>query len=210
MRIFTTTTLGAGLVLAASITPTLGSAQGIRVIPQVGLYAPTSDLGQVTDAGVSGAIDFGKRASTLAYVLGLEFASRPSSVTLRGNIAYASQSEVSLDAVGCTTCGARSTLTALTALLVIRPLPELLVIQPYFLAGGGVKRYDFELDGSTPLDDQTTATGQLGVGTELHLGPLRVVAEISDYIDSFKAISGGNGELQNDLLFTVGIVLGGS
>lgn len=204
----------ATLLIACVAVPASSSAQ-IRLVPQVGLYAPLADLGTVRSTSAGEAVDIGKKSSTFALGLGLELGNRANAVAFRGNVAYASSSDVPFTSVGCADCESRSTLTALTATLVLRPLPNLIVVQPYFLAGGGVKRYDFKeedlrAEGLDALvSDQTKGTAHLGVGAEFSLGGLRLLVELSDYLSSFDLDAEGDEELQNDFFLTVGLPLGG-
>ena len=209
MRASTIPTLAVGIVLAASVTPASAMAQGVRLIPQVGLYAPNlrprpshRRRGLGGDRLRQEGVDPGVRArARVRFAAELRDAPRQHRVRLAVGSALGRSGLHDVRRPQHAPGSDRASRDPATARAPGHPA--------VLLAGGGAKRYDFELDGSTPLDDQTTATGQLGVGTELHLGPLRVVAEVSDYISSFKALSGSSGELQNDLLFTVGIVLGG-
>lgn len=198
----------------ALLVPAGVAAQGARIIPWVGMYAPTSDLGQVTGGeGVSGAVDFGEKESTLAFGATLELGQRDRMLGFRLGGAYATASNVPLDGVGCTgsTCGdARSTVLAATADLVFRPLPRLLIIQPYALGGAGVKRYnfDFKQSVSSLADNQSKVTGHVGVGAQLSLAVVDLNLEISDYVSGGMALSdlSQKGDTQHDLFFTLGVV----
>jgi len=186
--------------------PESGSAQ-VRFIPQAGLYAPVSDLGEV-DTG-SEIWDLGKRESSLAYGLGLELGSRDGiSVRLTG--IYGSESEVPIDGVGCTgeACTLRSTVLTGTATLVLRPIPQLAVVQPYLVLGGGLKRYDFDFENEGFGDlfgDESEATGQLGLGLDWDFGGLGMQFEVSDY---FSGSVFSEGDTQHDFILTIGLVLG--
>ena len=80
-----------------------------------------------------------------------------------------------------------------------------------------MKRYDFTRDDledeglEAILNDQNQLTGHLGVGVELNLGLLRLVGEVSDLVSQFDTDEdvGESDQLQHDLFFTVGLVLGG-
>jgi hypothetical protein len=120
--------------------------------------------------------------------------------------------------VGCPNCEARSTVSAVTAGAVLRPIPNLILFRPYLLAGGGLKRYDFdEADlRSEGLDsffsDQSKFTGHLGVGLEFNVGLARLLVEVSDFVSGFEGGSGSSrfdGERQHDFFMTLGIGLGG-
>ena len=60
------------------------SAESQRIVPSVGLYVPVSELGAVE--GVDGAVNLGKKESTRAYGVGLEWGAGRV-ISLRGNIA---------------------------------------------------------------------------------------------------------------------------
>ncbi len=177
-----------------------------RLIPQVGLYVPANSFGEVSDGGFDGAVELGKKESTRAYGLGLEWGGG-GFVGLRGNLAFATSSNVPIRGVGCAVCSSRSTMLALTGGLVVRPF-RLLFIEPYLIGGLGVKRYDFSTSdiGDAFLDDQNVRTYQLGVGGELDLGPLSGIVEISDFVsDRGAQLPVGR---QHDFIVSVGIGIG--
>lgn len=200
----------AGAALATHPSPAFAQG-GIRLIPQVGLYAPVSDLGRASST--EGAVEIGERESTLGFGLALELAARRT-VSFRLNGVYGTESEVPVDGPGCADCTARSTVAAVTGSAVFRPLPNLIVVQPYLQAGGGLKRYDFDEDDAQAegvdafVSDQNELTGHLGVGLEFNLLGFRALLELSDFISGFDA-EGGEGETQHDFFLTVGIALGG-
>jgi hypothetical protein len=76
------------------------------------------------------------------------------------------------------------------------------VLQPYLLAGAGVKRYSGE------GDDQSKFTGHVGAGADLKLGPIGLLAEINDYISSFEDETTGDSKLQNDVFISLGFRIG--
>jgi len=133
------------------------------------------------------------------------------------NLLRATDSEVPVADIGCqgSDC-ARSTVSSATATLALRPIPNLILIQPYLLAGGGVKRYDFTKQDlqngglEAILSDQNQLTGHLGAGVEVNLGLLRVTGEVSDLLSKFDdgQNTSASDELQHDLFFTVGLVIG--
>lgn len=178
------------------------SAQ-LRVVPQVGLYAGATHLPSANDA-----VEFGKREASLAYGLGVELGP-----WFRLSVLHATDAEVPITGVGCTEC-ARSTVSAATATLVIRPLPTLVFVRPQVLLGAGVRRYDFtrgdlEFEGlDAILSDANDLTGHFGIGAELDLGLLRATVELQDLVSRFDA-EGVDSEFQHDLFLTVGLVLGG-
>lgn len=191
-----------GTLIALAVPAGL-QAQEVRLIPWVGLYAPTSDLGEAA----ADAREFGEKESTLAFGATVEFGRRDKMLGFRVGGAYASESDVPVTGIGCTDC-VRNTLLAATADLVFRPLPRLLIVQPYALGGGGVKRYSFEFDQGvgTLMDDQSKFTGHLGVGAQLSLGIVNLNFEISDYVSGFELEEDQDGQTQHDLFFTAGLV----
>ncbi len=194
-------------MVPAAVLPADLAAQ--RLVPQIGVYVPVSDLGRIE--GAEGAIELGKKESSRAYGLGLEWGAG-SSIGLRGNVAYATASEVPLEGIECLTCASRSTMLALTGGVVLRPI-RLFFIEPYFVAGVGFKRYDFsssdfEQGFDLFVEDRTERTYQLAVGGELGLGILSGIVEISDYVSEY-APDGFEPQRRHDFIVSIGIGLGG-
>jgi hypothetical protein len=198
-------------VAALVLLPPRGADAQLRVIPQIGVYAPFADLPSPSEAA-----DAGKKESTLAYGVAAELGT-PDKVSFRVNLMHATDSDVPVPSLGCSSDCQRSTVTTASATLVLRPLPRIILVQPFLLAGGGVKRYDytredFQDEGLQSLfDDQNRLTAHLGVGAEVGLGIVRLTAEISDLMSRFDADQAGSGsnDLQHDAFFTVGLVIGG-
>ena len=195
--------------LFAALTPGTATGQGGYLIFQAGYFVPTGELGVLQEAGFVEAIEFGKRNRSFAYSLGLELPIA-SPFSGRATLAYGTSTDLPVQEVRCPDCEARSSVLMATAALVFRPLPSGLAIQPYLLAGGGVKHYDLvsldELQ-RAPLRDQTRKTALVGAGIELQFGPLRLVTEVSDYVSPI--FSNRDMEtLQNDLFWTAGLMLG--
>lgn len=198
---------------AAMASPERAAAQGVRLIPQVGLYVPLSDLGR---AGTGeDAVEIARMESTLALGLALELAARRP-LSFRVNGVYGTQSDVPVERVGCPDCRARSTVALLTGSAVFRPIPNLIVAQPYLQGGAGLKRYDFDLDHARQegvdafVSDRNEFTGQLGVGVEVNLALARLLFEVSDFISGFRPGNGvsGEGNTQHDFFITVGLAVG--
>ena len=195
--------------LLAALTPGTATAQGGYLIFQAGYFVPTGELGVLQEAGIVEAVEFGKRNRSFAYSLGLELPVA-SPFSGRATLAYGTSSDLPVQEVGCPECEANSSVLMATAALVFRPLPAALALQPYLLAGGGVKHYDLEsLDElhRAPLRDQTRKTALVGAGIEVRFGPLRIVTEVSDYISPI--LSSNDAETrQHDLFWTAGLMLG--
>jgi len=197
----------AAFLFAFALLPAPGTSQ-LRVIPQAGLYASVSDLGTVDTP--DGARTVGEQETSLAFGLTLETAS-DSPMSLRITGLYGSDSEVPVGGIGCsgTACDLRSTLLVVSASAVLRPVPAGFPLRPYVLVGGGFKRYDFEFDSDSQLDDafgdESLATGVLGVGFDWNLGILRGNFELADYISGSVL---EDGDRQHDFFLTVGLILG--
>lgn len=193
---------GLPALAALALDASEGAAQ-LRLVPQVGMYAPATELPSIGEAD-----DFGRREASLAYGAALEFGPG-----LRIAVLHGTDGEIPLRGdFGCTDC-ARSTVTSATASLVVRPLPELGFLQPFLLLGGGVKRYDFTKDDLVDenvravLSDANDVTGHLGLGFEFDLGPVSALVELQDLVSNFEA-DGSESRFQHDLFFTVGVAIG--
>lgn len=194
---------------AVCASPALVRAQSsLRLSAGLGVYAPLSDLGAIQ--GPSGLVDFGKKDGTLAYALNIDLGRADRVVGFRFSVAYAGRSDVPISGVGCTTCQLRSSALATSADLVIRPLSGMPLIRPYGLVGAGGKIYDFETGTVTAqlVKNQAQFVGHFGIGASLFPdGALGLFAELSDFVGGFK-FSDGDGDLQHDLFFVVGLTLG--
>jgi len=215
--------VGGGLLFSLLAGASTAEAQtSIRLLPQVGAYSPLAELGEIRDNGET-VIGAGRRSSTLAWGLGLEAGPGQEGTSYRLHVGYGTNSEIPVWGLECEGCSARSTLLTANAAAVLRPIPRLVLVQPYFVLGAGVKRYDFEtrdMEGERWRDlfrDQTRPAGQLGIGAEVSLIGLRTQWELNGFISRFQEGSNGNGpdssngdsSLQTDLFFTLSIPLGG-
>jgi hypothetical protein len=191
----------------AALLAATGSATGqvpgieLRLFPRVGVYKPVSTLAefQASTAELRGSTAFGLSVELQLPLLPLN---------LRGNVDYVRGAD---GAVNDQDLDVDNSLLMLSADLVLRLLPAVSPIQPYLMAGAGVKRYDFDDRFATALfsfPDDRDFTAHLGVGLGLKLGPLNVAAEATDYISWFELAGGADGKLQNDLLLMVGIKFG--
>ncbi|MEX2283116.1 MAG: hypothetical protein WEE89_11595 [Gemmatimonadota bacterium] len=162
---------GAGLVLAA---PNAATTQGITVSPMVGAYVPAGSFRELQ--AQAGELE---RGSTLGLGLNVGLG------MLRASLAYASGATISRDGIdGEEEIGDGSVLVG-AADLVIRPLPKLIVVQPYLLGGIGYKKEDYSFDDDpieTIPDDEKTVVLHAGVGLDISLGRLSLVGEVSDFI----------------------------
>lgn len=195
-------------LLGFFILPDSGTSQ-VRLIPQAGLYASVSDLGTVNSS--EGVVNVGENETSFALGLTLE-AGSGGAVGFRLTGLYGTDSEIPVGGIGCTgsACDLRSTLLGLSGSAVLRPITSGSPILPYLVAGAGLKRYDFDHDSESPvrdaLDDESKATGVLGLGFDWNLGILKGNLELMDYI-SGSVLDEGNA--QHDFFLTVGLFLGG-
>ncbi len=213
-----------GLTAAPSLEAQVAEPLTVRVIPQVGLYAPMADLGEIRDDDQT-VVEAGRRSSSLAWGLGLEFAVRPEGTALRVQGLYATNADVPIGGFDCPECVGRSTVLAGTVAAVIRPVPRLLVVQPHFIVGLGGKQYNFEPDfveGETwraVLRDQLRPTFQTGVGAEVHFLGLPTQWELIGLVSTFRTGETdeigldpgleGDRTVQTDLFLTLAIPFGG-
>lgn len=184
------------------------SAQRVQVVPRAGVFVSGSSLGEVQTAlgDVKAEMEGG-----LGVGLGIELGVPLSPFGFRAGFDYATDSKISGEGISAGSGEAGAKLLAVTGDLMFRPLPRLLVVQPYLLAGAGVKRYDFEvseLDSGVRdifSESQTDFALHGGAGLDVSLGAIALRAEISDYVSWFELGSGSEKEMQNDVFATVGL-----
>jgi hypothetical protein len=162
-----------GLVSAAAANV---SAQGISVTPLIGGYIPAGSLGELQSGAQNAEL---KREATLGLGANIEFG------RLRLSGAYASGATLSEDGVTGESSVGDGSVLSLAADLVFRPLPKLIIVQPYIFGGAGLKNENYSFDqGVDPgnFKDESDLTAHFGVGLDLSLGPLNLVAEVSDFL----------------------------
>jgi hypothetical protein len=184
------------------LAPTAADAQipgiNLNLGARAGMFSPMSALAE------TGAGEW-KLKSGLGIGASLELDLPLSPINVRANVEAALGAKLQLDDQEN---GGEVDVVAITGDLVFRPLPRIVVFQPYLLAGGGIKRYSFE---DSPLifgEGGSDFTGHVGIGGDLKIGPLAVLAELSDYISSFKNEGVGDSKLQNDVFVMVGFRIG--
>ena len=203
MKVIPKLAVAAACVLALAV-PAAAQAPGVDLTlnPRFGFYVPLTDLG---DAGGTIGNIVSDKSGNLALGLGAELNLGVLPVGLRANIDYATGSEVTAEGIGEST---ERSVFLLAGDVVFRPLPTLVLIQPYFFAGGGVRQYDFDTEDIAALDDASDPMVHLGGGLDLTLGPLALNAELGDYVSWLEVREGADSEVQHDLFVTVGIILG--
>ena len=196
------------VALAGSLV-SVGSAEAQRLIPQIGLYVPVSDLGHV--GGLEGAVELGKKESSRAYGLGLEWGAG-GSIGLRGNLAYATASAVPLAGIDCLTCSSRTSMAAVTGGVVLRAVSG---------CSSSTPTCSRERDSSATTSPVTTskpgstwswttarsAPTSFAVGGELGLGILQGIVEISDYVSEYRP-EGLDPQRRHDFIVTIGLGFG--
>ena len=172
--------LVSGLVLAAlAVAPQTSHAQGISITPQIGVYVPANSLDSLRSAGQTVRV---KREGDLALGFNVDLG------FLRGSLAYASNAKLNQQTspASAEQQVGSGKLLAVAADLVLRPIPRIIVVQPYLLVGGGLRRANYSYDTSGISDafpkDQSEFAFHAGVGADLMLGPVGVSAEITDFI----------------------------
>ena len=200
---------------AFGATPVAAQVPGIslELVPKVGFYFPAADLEAAATAAGEVVDD---RGGSLALGLGLDFG--PGPLSFRAGFDYVTGSEFSYaDTTGANLeATGEQTMLAVAAGVVLRPLPRLVIVQPYLLAGAGVKRYDFEfsdVDTGSDVeevfpDSQTDFTLHAGIGLDVGLGPIALVAEASDYVSWFEPEGGDGSDMQHDIFLMAGIRVG--
>jgi opacity protein-like surface antigen len=165
------------LAAAALAVPAAAHAQGVTISPVVGIYIPASDLYHLGDEAERATID---KEGTFALGLNVEFGS------LRGSLAYASGAQINDRGVQNREDIGDGKVLAAAGDFVFKPIPRIVVFQPYLLLGAGVRRADYSYDDSGISDafpkDQTDFAFHVGLGADVMLGRIGVVAEFTDWI----------------------------
>ncbi len=208
----------AALALVVCGAAPAASQGGIRLLPQAGLAAPQSAFGEVRNGGAT-LIEAGRRSSSLALGLGVEVGNPREGTSVRAHLVHATNASIPVGGFECDGCSVRSSVSAATLAAVFRPIPPLILVQPHFVIGAGVKRYDFEprnVQGEawrSILRDQTQFTVQAGVGTSLSLLGFRPEIELGGWFSDFSAGDSAAGEgrtrMQTDLFLMLSLPLGG-
>ena len=166
------------VVAALALAPAAVQAQGISVTPMAGVFIPASDLYEIRDEAEQ-IFEVEKEA---AFGLGLNVELG----WLRGSVAYATGATLNEGGVDGQENIGEGKLLAVAGDLVLRPIPRLIVVQPYLIAGAGLRREDFSyeddgLSNALPSDKSNFAL-HAGLGVDVMLGRLGVVAEVTDFI----------------------------
>ena len=167
-------TLFAVAMIAAAL-PEGAHAQGIQITPAIGAYIPASGVYELRDAANDARLE---KEAALGLGLNVEIG------WLRGSLAYASGATLSEE--GTSGDIGDGSLLAVAADAVFRPIPRLIVLQPYLLGGVGLVRQDYSYDDdgtSNPFPDEDSEFAlHAGVGADISLGALGIVVEVTDFI----------------------------
>jgi len=162
----------------AAIPAGVGAQGGVSITPMVGAYVPAGSFGEIREA----ANDLEReRESTFGLGLNAEIG------WLRASLAYATGAQINESGVANRNNLGEGSVLVGTAAAVIRPIPRLLIVQPYLVAGGGFKNQNFNYDDETDVsdafpEDETDLTLHVGLGADIALGRFSIIAEISDFI----------------------------
>jgi hypothetical protein len=186
-----------GAMVALSAGPAAAQVPGVDLIlaPRAGLYMPLSSLVEESESPerqIKGGVAFGVSAE-------LDLPASPINFRAGVDASFGR----ALEGPGAT---GKADVRSATVDIVFRPLPRLVVLQPYLLAGGGFKWYTFK-DAPSDMEDRRDLTGHFGAGVDLKLGSIGLVAEVGDYISSFMSESGSK-RLQNDVFLMAGLRVG--
>jgi len=152
-----------------------GVAAQVAITPQFGVYIPASDFYELRDQADDIRLE---KEGALGLGLAVEAG------WIRGSIAYATGAKLNERGVSNRQDIGEGSVLAAAADLVLRPLPRVLV-QPYLLGGIGIKDANYDAADAAgevfPKDD-TEVAAHLGVGADLMLGRIGLLAEITDFI----------------------------
>lgn len=194
------------LLIAA---PAMAQAPGIdlRLNPRIGLYQPMGNLGETQVAGVTIVEEM---SGSLALGLGIELDVMLLPVGFRLNMDYATGSEVTRSEDGVELGEkAETTLLAVVGDVMFRPMPKLVLVQPYLFVGGGLKQYDVSRETTaSSFQEGSDPTIHFGGGLDVGFGPLSLNAEIGDYVSWYELRDAESSEIQHDLFLTLGFSIG--
>lgn len=228
-RLFAALALVPALALALGVVPA-GAQPGrprFEVVPRVGALYTLMDLGKSRDIVTLWQASVELK---LAFTAGLIAQYNPAYLPVSFRVAFdytplGATTEAQLlacDVVGgpgCAEVGVDTRYMVLSGDVLIRA-GEVEESRFYLMVGLGLKRYEFaeiECDAEELvcelldkfMQDQTNPLVHLGLGLDFRVGPASLQLELADYMSTFRAASEDtSGEVQQDLLLTLGIRLG--
>jgi len=195
---------GAALLLASAGGAL--HAQSITLSPLLGVYTQANSVDQLRSNANALSI---KRQSALALGGNLEIG------FLRASLNYVSGATVQQNGTtSFSTAGdiGKGKILMGAADAVLRPIPRLIVLQPYALAGIGFKKFDYDTNQNLSsafgsVKSNSTAAFHAGVGADLMFGGIGIMAEITDYISKGQQDTGTSAQMQHDAYGLVGLRL---
>ncbi len=190
-----------GAVLLLALGGGAARAQSITISPLVGIYTQANSLDQLRAQADTISI---KRESALALGANLELG------FLRASLNYVSGATIKAKS-GTSVTGdlGKGKILMGAADAVLRPIPRIVVFQPYALAGIGFKKFDYDVNQTSlgSVKSNSTAAFHAGLGADLMFGGLGVLAEVTDYISQGEPNAAGKKQLQHDAYGMVGLRL---
>lgn len=182
------------LLLIASNSAVHAQNIGWTITPKVGFFTPATNLSE-TDSTES------KLATSLALGLSFEIDFRNTPLSVRANVDIATNSEVEAGGSGPVTAADQLNIVGD---VLVRPFSRDYIVQPYLLAGAGLKRYTFSDDEFDISTSDQMFTAHVGGGVILDFGAVKLSAELSDYISS-RDVSASESKGQHDIFGMVGL-----
>lgn len=88
----------------------------------------------------------------------------------------------------------------------LRPTGPASVLEPYFMAGAGVRSLDFDPIAERDVSDDTDPVGTVAAGADVAVSRTFVLRlEVRDLVSRFDATASGEATTQNDVVVTIGI-----
>ncbi|WP_445665586.1 hypothetical protein [Fodinibius sp. AD559] len=166
----------------------------IFLIPKGGFSLPgVSSFGDIT--GLAGS-SLQNQTSVFTWGSSLTMGSRDGFANLRLSGLHRSASTVTtLQNDQITTTEVDMSFSALSAEVVLKPLPRI-IVQPYAIAGYGARKLSFDGGSGSNIDQSWKQTVPIGAGVDIPLGGEGVVlgVEMVDYISNFS----GEGTKRHD------------
>ncbi len=188
-----------GAVLLLALGSGSARAQSITISPLVGVYTQANSLDQLRAQADTISI---KRQSALALGANVELG------FLRASLNYVSGATIQAKS-GTSITGdlGKGQILMGAADAVLRPIPRIVIFQPYALAGIGFKKFDYDINQTSlgTVKSNSTAAFHAGLGADLMFGGLGVVAEVTDYISQGEPDAAGKKQLQHDAYGMLGL-----
>lgn len=194
----------AGAVLLLAVTSGGGVAQGITVSPLLGAYTQANSVDQLRGNVNTMSIE---RQSALALGANLEVGFFRASLNY---VSGATMRQSGNDWPQITGDVGTGRILMGAADAVFRPIPRLVVLQPYALAGIGFKNFSYDPTQNVrsalgEVKDHSTAAFHAGLGADVMFGGVGIVGEVTDYMSQGQPDSNGHRDLQHDAYGMLGL-----